>query len=244
MSRYTSATDADRQAMLEAIGAGSVEELFEQIPAEVRLDRALDLPNGLSEPEVYAHLSELAARNADARVRALLPRRRDVRPLRAGDRRRDPLALGVPHARTRRTSPRSRRAGSRRCSSSRPACRSSPRCRFRTRPCTRGPRRSRRPRTWRSARGKGRTRLVVSRGLHPHSRETLATYARGFGAKVVEVGLRDGLTDRAEFENYIDTDVPRSSSRTRTSSAGSRTSSRSPPPRTNRALSRSPRSTR
>ena len=41
----------------------------------------------------------------------------------------------------------------------------------------------------------------------PHSRETLATYAKGFDAKVVEVGLRDGVTDRAEFENYIDQDV-------------------------------------
>ena len=48
---------------------------------------------------------------------------------------------------------------------------------------------------------------MVSRGLHPHSRETLATYAKGFDAKVVEVGLRDGLTDRAEFENHIDQDV-------------------------------------
>jgi glycine dehydrogenase subunit 1 len=35
----------------------------------------------------------------------------------------------------------------------------------------------------------------------------LQTYARGFGAKVVEVGLRDGTTDPAEIENYIDEDV-------------------------------------
>ena len=66
MSRYTSATDADRAAMLEAIGAESVADLFEQIPAEVRLDRDLNLPDGRSEPEVYEHLAELAARNADA----------------------------------------------------------------------------------------------------------------------------------------------------------------------------------
>jgi glycine dehydrogenase subunit 1 len=54
---------------------------------------------------------------------------------------------------------------------------------------------------------KGRKRLVVSRGVHPHARQTLETYAGGFGAKVVEVGLRDGLTDPAEFENYVDQDV-------------------------------------
>jgi glycine cleavage system pyridoxal-binding protein P len=34
--------------MLDAIGAGSIEELFDQVPAEVRLDRALDLPDGLT----------------------------------------------------------------------------------------------------------------------------------------------------------------------------------------------------
>ena len=54
---------------------------------------------------------------------------------------------------------------------------------------------------------KGRKRLVVSRGLHPHARATLETYARGFDAKVVEVGLRDGVTDAAELENYVDSDV-------------------------------------
>ena len=36
---------------------------------------------------------------------------------------------------------------------------------------------------------KGRSRLVASRGLHPHARATLATYARGFDAEVAEVGL-------------------------------------------------------
>ena len=66
MTRYTSVTDADRQAMLDAIGAGSVDELFEQIPAEVRLDRDLDLPSGLSETECFDHLAELAERNAHA----------------------------------------------------------------------------------------------------------------------------------------------------------------------------------
>ena len=49
MSRYTSATDADRKAMLEAIGAGSVDELFADIPEGVRLDRAIDLPPGKPE---------------------------------------------------------------------------------------------------------------------------------------------------------------------------------------------------
>ena len=66
MSRYTSATDADREAMLAAIGVDSVEELFADIPADLRLDRPLELPDGLSEHEVFDQLRALAARNADA----------------------------------------------------------------------------------------------------------------------------------------------------------------------------------
>src|SRR5215210_4624595 len=63
MSRYTSATDADRQEMLDAIGVGSIDDLFADVPEEVRLGRPLDIPGGLSEPEVYARLRDLAARN-------------------------------------------------------------------------------------------------------------------------------------------------------------------------------------
>ena len=44
MSRYTSATDDDRRAMLAAVGAGSIEELFADVPEGVRLGRPIDLP--------------------------------------------------------------------------------------------------------------------------------------------------------------------------------------------------------
>ena len=52
--------------MLEAIGVESIDELFAAIPADVRLDRALDLPDGLSETECFDHLADLASRNAHA----------------------------------------------------------------------------------------------------------------------------------------------------------------------------------
>jgi glycine dehydrogenase subunit 1 len=70
LSRYTSITEQDLEAMLGAIGVSSVEELFADIPESVRLDREIDLPPGLSEQEVHDHLSALAARNrhADAEV--------------------------------------------------------------------------------------------------------------------------------------------------------------------------------
>jgi glycine dehydrogenase subunit 1 len=51
--------------MLAAVGVDSVEELFRDIPPGVRLGRELDLEPALSEPEIVAHLTELAERNVD-----------------------------------------------------------------------------------------------------------------------------------------------------------------------------------
>ena len=76
MSRYTSATDADRREMLDAIGVESIDELFAAVPEGVRLGRPLDLPPGKPEQEVYARLRDLAARNVSHRGRDQLPRRR------------------------------------------------------------------------------------------------------------------------------------------------------------------------
>jgi glycine dehydrogenase subunit 1 len=65
---FLSVTDADREAMVREIGVDSVEALFADIPAAVRLDRELELEPELSEPEAVAHLAELASRNAHAGV--------------------------------------------------------------------------------------------------------------------------------------------------------------------------------
>jgi glycine dehydrogenase subunit 1 len=53
-----------KQAMLREIGAGSIEELFEQIPASHRLKVPVKLPRQLkSEAELKRHLVELLSRN-------------------------------------------------------------------------------------------------------------------------------------------------------------------------------------
>jgi glycine dehydrogenase subunit 1 len=65
---YLSLTDADRAEMLAAIGVASVDELFEQVPAGVRLGRALDLPPALGEAELARHVEQLAARNVHTGV--------------------------------------------------------------------------------------------------------------------------------------------------------------------------------
>ena len=61
--RYLPHTEEDVQRMLSAIGTDRVEELFEAIPAALKLDRPLDLPPALSEPELIRHLDELACDN-------------------------------------------------------------------------------------------------------------------------------------------------------------------------------------
>jgi glycine dehydrogenase subunit 1 len=62
---FLALTEDDREEMLRTIGVSSVEELFRDIPAGVRFGRDLDLEPALSEHELSAHLSELAARNVD-----------------------------------------------------------------------------------------------------------------------------------------------------------------------------------
>ncbi len=60
---YLPLTDQDRSEMLAEIGVSSVEELFNDIPARVRLKGPLDLPPPLAEMEALKHLGSLAAKN-------------------------------------------------------------------------------------------------------------------------------------------------------------------------------------
>ncbi|QDG54501.1 aminomethyl-transferring glycine dehydrogenase subunit GcvPA [Persicimonas caeni] len=64
--RYLPHTLEDVDAMLEAIGVDSIDDLFEQIPEEFRLDRRLELPEPKSELTLERHLGELASKNAVA----------------------------------------------------------------------------------------------------------------------------------------------------------------------------------
>src|SRR5437764_2085177 len=53
----------------------------------------------------------------------------------------------------------------------------------------------------------GRSRFVISRGVHPHARETLTTLSAGYGTTVTEVGLREGVTDAEAWARAIDDEV-------------------------------------
>eukprot|EP00913_Durusdinium_trenchii_P023318 g21896.t1 len=52
--------------MLETIGVDSIDSLFQQVPGRFQLDRPLDLPPALCEPELEAETRALAARNANS----------------------------------------------------------------------------------------------------------------------------------------------------------------------------------
>jgi glycine dehydrogenase subunit 1 len=63
---YIANTAEDQRAMLEAIGVGSLDDLFSPIPPELRLGRALDIPPALTELELTARLTSLAGKNQSA----------------------------------------------------------------------------------------------------------------------------------------------------------------------------------
>jgi len=61
---YIANTDSQRKAMLQAVGAASVEELFADIPRRFRT-HGLNIPAGISEMEALAEMKKLSARNTD-----------------------------------------------------------------------------------------------------------------------------------------------------------------------------------
>jgi glycine dehydrogenase subunit 1 len=65
--RFIPHTKTDIAAMLEVLGVSSIEELIAHVPASLRANATINLPQGLGEPEVAAELSALAARNRGAR---------------------------------------------------------------------------------------------------------------------------------------------------------------------------------
>lgn len=65
--RYLPLTDTDRQAMLAAVGAGSIDDLFIDVPAGARLSGPIaSLPMHASEMAVERHFASLARKNLAA----------------------------------------------------------------------------------------------------------------------------------------------------------------------------------
>ncbi len=202
MTRYTSATPGDRAEMLAAIGVDSVDDLFEQVPEPLRLGRPLDLPEGMSEAEVFERLAALAGRNADAE--------REVCFVGAGMY--DHYVPAIVDAITQRSEfltpytpyqPEISQGGLQVMFEFQTAMSELTGLPVSNAGLYEGPS-SVASAGYLAMAATGRRRFVVSRGLHPHSRETLETYAVGYGAEVVEVGLSDGVTDGDELARAVD----------------------------------------
>jgi glycine dehydrogenase subunit 1 len=205
MTRYTSATDRDREQMLAAIGVSSLEELFADIPEGVRLQRPLDLPRGSSEQEVRDELAGLAARNVHAE--------REITFLGAGMY--DHYVPALVDAITQRSEfltpytpyqPEISQGTLQVMFEFQTAI-----CELTGLPISNaslyeGPS-SVAAAGYLAKLETGRTRFVASRGLHPHSRETLATYSAGFGTHLEEVPLAGGATDVEALAAAIDEDT-------------------------------------
>ena len=63
MGSYVPNTDKEQKSMLEEIGYQSVEELFAQIPDEVKVKEGLNIPSGMSELEVRRKMEGIARKN-------------------------------------------------------------------------------------------------------------------------------------------------------------------------------------
>jgi glycine dehydrogenase subunit 1 len=206
MTKYTSATDADIQEMLDRIGVSSIDDLFEQIPEGVRLGRDLDLPAGMSEDEVHRHLAQLAARNLDAD--------REVTFLGAGMydhyvpalidsiiTRSEFLTPYTPYQ------PEISQGGLQVMFEFQTAISELTGLPVSNASLYEGPS-SVAAAGYLAKLENKRTKFVTSRGLHPHSRETLATYSAGYGTTVVETALDEsGATDIEALAAAVDDDT-------------------------------------
>ena len=222
MSTYTAVTDADRETMLSAIGVEDVEDLFAVIPADLRLDHPLDLPPGAPEQDVYAHLRDLAARNVStedelsflgggmydhyvpAIVDMLMSRSEFLTPYTPYQPEVSQGGLQVMFEYQTAISELTALPVANASVYDGPSAVAS--AGYLARLANR------------------RTRFVVSEGLHPHARETLRTYAHGFGARDHRgAAARRRAPTRMRGRRRWTTTRARRSSRTPTSSAPSRT---------------------
>ena len=192
--------------MLAAIGAESIDELFADVPEGVRLGRPLDLPEGKPEQEVFAHLRDLAALNVSAEdevsflgagmydhyvpalIDSILSRSEFLTPYTPYQ---PEISQGGLQVMFEYQTAISELTGL-------PVSNAS---------VYEGPSAVAAAGYLAKLHQPARTRFLVSRGLHPHSRETLASTSVGWGTEIEEIALADGATDAAALEQALGEDV-------------------------------------
>jgi glycine dehydrogenase subunit 1 len=202
VSSYVSATDAEREEMLAAIGVASIEDLFADIPKSLRLNRPLALERGRSEQEVYEELKALAARNVStedevsflgggmydhyvpALIESIIERSEFLTPYTPYQ---PEISQGGLQAMFEYQTAISELTGL-------PVSNAS---------VYEGPSAVAAAGYIAKHAKPGRTRFVVSRGVHPHARETLATMAHGWRMEVEEVALHAGTTRLPDLDDDV-----------------------------------------
>jgi glycine dehydrogenase subunit 1 len=207
LSRYTAITPADLAAMLDAIGVASVQEIFErQVPEDLRLGRELELPPGATEQDVFADLAALAARNTSAED--------ELSFLGAGMY--DHYVPAIVDMLTERSEfltpytpyqPEISQGGLQVMFEYQTAISELTGLPVSNASAYEGPS-AVAAAAYMAKLHNGRSRIVASAGLHPHTRQTLRTLAHGYGMEVVEVplvaGSAGGVTDPAAWAEAID----------------------------------------
>jgi glycine dehydrogenase subunit 1 len=191
--------------MLAAIGAESIDELFSDLPEGVRLDRAIDLPPGKPEQEVYGYLRDLAAQNVSAEdeisflgagmydhyvpalIDSILSRSEVLTPYTPYQPEVSQGTLQVMFEYQTAISELTGLPVSNATLYEAPSAVASA--------------------GWLARQQNRRGRFVVSRGLHPHSREALATTSAGWGTTIDEIPLADGVTDADALAAALSDDV-------------------------------------
>jgi glycine dehydrogenase subunit 1 len=192
--------------MLAAIGVGTVDDLFADIPETLRLGRPLNLPDGKPEQEVYAYLRELAGRNVSAEdelsflgagmydhyvpalVDSISSRSEFLTPYTPYQ---PEVSQGGLQVMFEYQTMISELTGL-------PVSNAS---------VYEGPSALAAAGYLARLHHPKRTRFVTSRGVHPHSRETLATTSAGWGTTIEEVPLKDGVTDPEALRQAIGEDT-------------------------------------
>jgi glycine dehydrogenase subunit 1 len=203
VSSYVSATESDRAEMLATIGVGSIEELFADVPPALRLERPLELGPGRSEQEVFEELRELADRNVctddelsflgggmydhyvPSLVDSIIERSEFLTPYTPYQ---PEISQGGLQAMFEYQTAISELTGL-------PVSNAS---------VYEGPSAvAAAGYLAKTASKPGRTRFVVSRGVHPHAREALRTLARGWEMTVDEAPLHAGVTALPELSDDV-----------------------------------------
>lgn len=205
MSGYISNTAEQQRGMLAELGFNSMDDLFDDVPKEVRLNRKLNLPQAITEMELLRHMRELAGKNGNTddytcflgagAYDHFIPSAIDQMLLRqefytAYTPYQPEISQGTLQAIFEYQTMISELTGmavanasiydgaSAMAEAALMACQSV-----------------------------RRKEVLVAQTVHPASREVLATYCRFRGIKVIEFGYQNGQTDLADLESKLSPDT-------------------------------------